>query len=90
VASDGTDSPKDRLILNWYNNRDEFIARSEPFMPVDSPWWQKVEINVEVPKDAVRFSVAALFFSTKGTIWLDDFSLKSNGKEMVENGSFEK
>lgn len=90
VASDGTELASDRLILNYYNAAGAFMARMEPFIPMDSPFWRKVEVTSEVPKDAVRFSVAILLYSTKGTVWVDDFSVKSNGKELVENGSLEK
>lgn len=90
VASDGTEAANDRLILNWYNQAGEHIGRAEPFVPVDSPWWHKVEVTVDVPKDAARFNVAILLFSANGTLWVDDFSVKSNGKELVDNGSFEK
>lgn len=90
VASDGTDSANDRLVLNFYDQTGKNVGSLTPFLPGESPFWRKVELKVDVPKEAQRFEVGITLASTKGIQWIDDFSLKSDNKEFVENGSFEK
>lgn len=90
VATDGTNSPNDKIHLNFYNQAGGLISFLEAKLTPDSPWWKRYEIKAEIPKNAARFVVAIYFNSTSGTVWVDDFSLKSAGKELVENGSFEK
>lgn len=91
MATDGTDGAQDRVGLNFYSADGALIAKSQGFIPVDSPFWQRVEVKTEIPKEAVRFRVVMEIGSGKGTIWADDFSLRgADGKEYVDNGSFEK
>jgi hypothetical protein len=91
-ATDGTESPQDRILINWYSADGMMIAKTGGgFLPIDTPSWQKVEVKADVPKEAVRFRVAFDLFSTKGTVWMDDLSVKTaDGKEYLNNGSFEK
>lgn len=91
VATDQTNSPNDKFMLNFYNQAGGLVSYLEAKFLPDSPWWQRVEIKADVPKTAAKFAVAGYFYSSVGTVWMDDFSLKSaDAKEQVENGSFEK
>lgn len=58
-------------------------------IPQDSPFWQKITAEVEVPADAFR----VLFYidnnSTTGGQWVDDISLVADGKDYMKNGGFE-
>ena len=91
IATDGTESAQDKLVINFYAGDGALIGKAQGFIPVDSPFWQKVEVKADVPANAVRFLAEIAVASTKGTIWVDDFSLRgADGKEYFENGSFEK
>jgi len=47
------------------------------------------QIKNEIPSNIVFITVGILKRSKAGTIWVDDFSVKLDGKESVKNGSFE-
>lgn len=91
VASDGnTDGALDRVSLEYYLS-DGSRVEGQLFIPIDRPYWTRVETKLDIPKDATRFKVGLLLSSTRGTIWADEFSLKdAAGKEYVDNGSFER
>lgn len=92
VATDGTESAKDKLIVGFFGTNGNFITHgSGAFIAPDFPFWQKIESTFEIPKEVVRINIGVLLYSQKGTLWVDDISLKNaDGKEFVENGGFEK
>lgn len=58
-------------------------------IPADSPFWQAVRGEVEVPAGAFRMHVLAQAKLTRGAIWIDNCSVMSGGKELLRNGGFE-
>ena len=58
-------------------------------IPVDSPWWQKVEGDVEIPPTAYRMHLMVLAKLRKGAVWVDDVSIMCDGKNVAKNGGFE-
>lgn len=55
----------------------------------DLPIWHKVEGSAEVPEGIDRVVVAIFVRSTRGTLYIDDISVKVNGVEMLRNGGWE-
>lgn len=55
------------------------------------PFWTKVEVELTIGKDIGKISVYARRGDLTGDVWIDDISLKDDqGKELLENGSFER
>lgn len=90
IATELTNSGDDKLMLNFYNAAGGIVQSSETKFLPDSPYWRRVEVKATVPKNAVKYAIAVFFNSTVGTVWVDDVSLKSEGKELIDNGSFER
>ncbi|HLY74938.1 MAG TPA: carbohydrate binding domain-containing protein [Planctomycetota bacterium] len=70
-------------------------AQGGLFQPVakieaDSPFWSRASAKFTVPAGISTISVRIITSSKKGQIWIDDVSLKCEGKELIPNGSFEK
>jgi hypothetical protein len=59
------------------------------FYPLDIPFWNRVVLKGVVPEGAVRAQVVVVLASKKGSMWVDDVSLKIDGKDVLKNGSFE-
>jgi hypothetical protein len=57
--------------------------------PPDQPWFKRIEARFKAPETAAKILVAFSAKSTKGTLFLDDLSLKQDGKELLKNGSFD-
>ena len=55
----------------------------------DQPWLKRLEARFTAPETAAKITVAFSVKSTKGTLFLDDLSLKQDGKELLKNGSFD-
>ncbi len=55
----------------------------------DQPWLKRLEVRFTAPETAAKITVAFSVKSTKGTLFLDDLSLKQDGKELLKNGSFD-
>ncbi len=55
----------------------------------DQPWFKRIEVRFTAPETAAKILVAFSAKSTKGTLFLDDLSLKQDGKELLKNGSFD-
>jgi hypothetical protein len=55
----------------------------------DQPWFKRIEARFTAPETAAKIQVAFSVKSTKGTLFLDDLSLKQDGKELLRNGSFD-
>lgn len=89
TLSDGTDNGTDRVAIGFYDAGGNSLAYHQAFLPVDLPFWTPVTIKATPPDKAARVDVQFWQYSKKGNIWVDDVSLKVDGKEVVKNGSFE-
>ena len=89
LMTDGTDSGADRMYAMFFDQAGKQIATDQAFVPQDTPFWGRIVIKSTVPKDAVRAQYSLVMNSKKGNIWVDDVSMKVDGKEIVKNGSFE-
>lgn len=89
VGSDG-----DNLIYVKFRNDNqkvgEFISRLSAKADPDMPIWTKIEGEGVVPDGATNLEIAFNRHNTKaGVVFLDDFSLKADGQELLKNGGFE-
>lgn len=89
VRSDGTENAADRIFIFYFDQAGTGIGTKAAFIPLDTPFWNPVIIKDVVPPNVVRVKVGMENYSKNGTIWVDDISLKFDGKEALKNGSFE-
>jgi hypothetical protein len=90
VFSDGTENKSDRMFLEFIDmNGGRIGLPYEAFFPIDTPFWKRVSIKSPVPENAAGVRFSAVLYSKKGNLWVDDVSVKVDGKEAMKNGSFE-
>jgi hypothetical protein len=90
TLSDGTANGSDKIEVRFFDGSGKNVYQTPgPLIPLDHPFWTKLETTVDVPAGAVRVQFAAVVYSRKGTVWIDDASVKIDGKEALKNGSFE-
>lgn len=90
VRSDGTENGADRMFMFYVDQTGTGIGTIGPFLPIDMPFWTRVYQKVDqIPPNVVRLDYGASMSSKMGNIWIDDMSVKVDGKEILKNGSFE-
>lgn len=91
VLSNGTENGADRVHLEFFdaNAKQMLFNTISAFIPLDVPFWQRINLKGNVPKGAARFQIGASIYSKQGNFWIDDASVKFDGKEALKNGSFE-
>ena len=88
VRSDGTENGADSINFIMFDPAGGFSLRSV-YIPLDTPFWNRVTLKLVVPKNVSRAQLHAANHSKGGNIWVDDVSIKVDGKEVLKNGSFE-
>lgn len=89
VLSDGTESAQDHLNVSCWGQGGRLLDEKRISFRSDEPWWQRIGLKIVVPKDSVLIKVQLVLDSKVGTVFFDDVSLKTDGKELLKNGSFE-
>lgn len=89
ILADGTENATDRIFMFFYDQGGNALGHLSAYVPVDLPFWNRVVLKGDVPKDAVRAVFSIALYSKKGSMWVDDVSVKFENKEAVKNGSFE-
>lgn len=89
VLSDGTNNVNDDMKPHLVGPNGEIIYSTGTPIPMDFPLWKKLEVKVPA-KGAVRLHLFFEFQSRLGTVYVDDVSIKADGKELLTNGGFEK
>lgn len=89
VRSDGTENGADSIYILFWNNNNDLLGAPKTVIPIDTPFWNRTSFGAVIPKDATRLQVQASNYSKNGNIWVDDVSVKVDGKEIIKNGSFE-
>lgn len=89
VLADGTDTSNDHITLNFMDATGISQGIMGPFVPMDTPFWNRLMYKADLNPKIARIEVAAAMHSRKGAMWVDDFSVKIDGKEVLKNGSFE-
>jgi len=90
ILADGTENAGDRMGLRFFDATGAMMGTpASTFYPLDLPFWNRVALKGKIPDNAVRAQVVIALASKKGTMWVDDVSLKVDGKDVLKNGSFE-
>lgn len=89
VSSENTVGLGDKLQVEIRNSQRKAIWLKEYFISQDLPVWVKVGDKGDFPEGAVTLKIGVLADSTKGTLWVDDVSLRMDGKEVLKGGNFE-
>lgn len=84
ALSSGTENAADRLVLYFVDRNSSSV-----YIPLDTPFWKRLSGKIAIPDGATRVVLGVIQNSKKGTIWVDDASIKVDGKEVLKNGSFE-
>lgn len=85
VLSDGTTSPDDEV--RFYIDG----SISSVKIPKDLPVWTRLSHSVELQSGSFQGAqIEVVSFSKAGSIFVDDLSVKVDGKEQLQNGGFEK
>jgi hypothetical protein len=89
VSTDGTDTTRDGLGYTVFDKeRKPVLTKGFMFKP-DTFIWTRIGDEVAIPDGAFSVRVEVLLGSAKGFVWLDDLSIKVDGKEVLNGGSFE-
>lgn len=89
VLPDGTDAAGDQVAVTVFVQGGKPTSVQRLFVPADEPWWHHVSLKFDMPKDAAILWVQVAVASKQGNLFVDDVSLKADGRETVKNGSFE-
>lgn len=87
--TDGTDSDINLQILFKDAAGKQCAKEGGMMLLSDEPWWHHVRVEIDSPDEAIRVAIAVSGKLKKGAGWLDDFSLKVEGKELFQNGGLE-
>jgi hypothetical protein len=88
-CSEDTDGNSDKIKLEITGAGGESLFVKEYHFGIDSPIWTKFAEMMDSPPGATNASLELLINSSKGAIYLDDISIKLDGKELLPKGSFE-
>lgn len=90
ILSDGTESASDQIAVRFFGANGALVVNPiSSYYPIDVPFWNRASQKGKVPEGTVRSQVVFLRMSKKGSMWVDDVSLKFDGKEALKNGSFD-
>lgn len=84
AMSNGTESPGDYIGIHFPN----LFVKEVPVMP-DTPFWVQYSAKIPVPQGATGMVFTGVIKSKRGNVWIDDASVKIDGKEMLKNPSLE-
>ncbi len=90
IYSDKTDLDGNIDVAIFDNaGKQEALKMVGVTFPSDSPFWQKVSVEVETPAKAGRLEFRLYTRASAGAVWIDDVSLVSDGRDYMKNGGFE-
>lgn len=89
VLSDGTDDTRDVISAVFFGPQANMMGVKILLIPRDEPWWHKLEGSFVMPDGAALIQVHVGVGSKTGNIFVDDLSLKVEGKEMLKNPGLE-
>lgn len=86
--SDGTDGGE-TAVIHVYDGKGKEIATALFAVPSDTPVWVNAKATVSLPDGAETAKLIYLSSSKAGAIYVDDVTVKADGKELVHDGGFE-
>ncbi len=89
VRTDDTDGASDQVFVSFFDRNGMATGTWGPLARMDTPFWQRVSIKMDIPDDVTIIQIGVFFRSKTGFMWIDDVSLKIDGTEVLKNTSFE-
>jgi hypothetical protein len=89
VLADGTENVGDKIFVNYFDQGGVGVGTVLALIPTDVPFWSRVVLKAEIPNNIVAVQFGVSMNSKNGGLWVDDVSVKFDGKESLKNGSFE-
>lgn len=90
VFSDGNENKDDRLFVWFLGPQGNLIGGGLIGYIPDIPFWNRITMESDVPGGATKALVGVSYYSKKGILNVDDFSVRfDDGKEVLKNGSFD-
>jgi hypothetical protein len=89
VLADGTNNANDDMKPLVYGAGAKLLSATGTAIEMDIPVWRKISQTVSA-EGATRVQVVFEFQSRQGVVFVDDVSIKCDGKEILTNGGFEK
>lgn len=89
VRTDKTEGKTDQLYISFFDDTEGLVLISAEKISTDLPFWNRVSGKVKAPANATSFRLGMVIRSKKGIGWVDDMSVKVDGKEILKNRSFE-
>jgi hypothetical protein len=90
VLTDGTDTIDDKVSVVFLDGDRKAVERFETHLLKDIPIWVRYTKSLTLPEGTGSCKLNILLASHKGTIRIDDISIKQKGKELIPWGGFEK
>lgn len=90
ISSEGSDTAKDSIkyaVLD--KDRKSILGKSFIIHP-DSFVWSRIGDESAIPSGSFSVRIEVSFESSKGVAWVDDLSIKVDGKEVLTGGNFER
>ena len=89
VLSEGTESLDDYVLFFVADAEGTNLTIGKKFMQADLPVWKRLTWEVNVPDNAARGAIEVVLSSQGGVVFVDDLSIKVDGKEVLQGGGFE-
>lgn len=89
MMSDETDTGGDKVQFNVVGPDGKLYEAKEFTIGQDTPIWQRLSFSLKLPDGACKVKTMVLVSSTKGFVYVDDISIKVDGRELVPAGNFE-
>jgi hypothetical protein len=89
VSTEFNENPSDCIFVQIFDSGGVGVGTWASVVPLDTPFWRKYTVKKDIPEHIVFVRVGAAKRSKSGTLWVDDFSVKLDGVEVLKNRSFE-
>lgn len=89
LRSENTENGADVMFILPFDQAGNQMAPIKAFIANDLPFWHPMTIKADLPPNAARVQFGIGSYSKNGSIWIDDASVKVDGKDLLKNGSFE-
>lgn len=90
VWSERNTSERAYVSVRWINSDGGMMAASEIPLTVDVPIWTQLKKSWTCPENAAKVDLQiGVSFKGRCVVFVDDVSLTVEGKEVLQNGSFE-
>lgn len=89
VRSEDTEGKTDEIFLSAFDKDGGYLGASGVKIAPDLPFWHRISHKIKLTPNAFSVRIGATIRSKKGAAWVDDMSVKMDGKEVLKNLSFE-